>query len=153
MEPSFLLPMGEALDQEDTDPLSLPDAQMEDINIKTQRAVESVKHAIQNFKRDFYTGYVGNDKGHGPQDLGAMMGFHALFLQTVGYWIGLLDSKPVPAPTFQSGKERRAFAMITKAIQELASNPDGRTLIYSLLFHFAQQHPFDLGQQENVEDE
>lgn len=153
MEPSFLLPMGGALGQEDTDPLSLPDAQMEDINIKTQRAVESVKHAIQRFKKNFYTGYVGNDREHTPQDLGAMMGFHALFLQTVGYWIGLLDNKPVPEPSFQSGRDERAFAMITKSIRTLATNPDGRTLVYSLLFHFAQQHPFDLGQQENVEDD
>jgi hypothetical protein len=152
MESFFTLPMGGALDQEDTDPLNT-DSQLEDINIQTQKAVEGLKLAIQKFKRDFYRDYVGNDKQHDSQDLGAMMGFHALFLQALGFWIGLLDSKPVPKPTLESGRDRRTFDLITKSIQQVASSPDGRTLVYSLLFHFAQQHPFDLGPRENVEDD
>ena len=153
MESFFTQSIGGALDQEDTDPLAVPDSQLEDINIQTQQAVEGIKRAIQKFKSDFYRGYVGNDKGHNPNDLGAMMGFHALFLQALGFWIGLLDSKPVPKPTLESGRDRRTFDLITKSIQQVAANPDGRTLIYSLLFHFAQQHPFDLGKQQNVEDD
>jgi hypothetical protein len=153
MESFFTQAMGGALDQEDTDSLALPDSQLEDINIQTQQAVEGIKRAILKFKGEFYRGHVGNDKQHNSQDLGAMMGFHALFLQTLGFWIGLLDSKPVPKPTLESGRDRRTFDLITKAIQQVAASPDGRTLIYSLLFHFAQQHPFDLGQRENIEDD
>jgi hypothetical protein len=153
MESFFTQSIGGALDQEDTDPLAVPDDRLEEINIQTQNAVEAIKGAIIKFKRDFYRDYVGNDKGHNPNDLGAMMGFHALFLQALGFWIGLLDSKPVPKPTLESGRDRRIFDLITKSIQQVAASPDGRTLVYSLLFHFAQQHPFDLGQQQNVEDE
>jgi hypothetical protein len=56
-----------------------------------------------------------------------MMGFHALFLQALGFWIGLLDSKPVPKPALESGRDRRTFDLITKAIQQVAASPDGRT--------------------------
>lgn len=153
MESFFIQSIGGALDQEDTDPLSVPDEKLEEINIQTQHAVEDIKHAILKFKADFYKEYVGNDKNHNPQELGAMMGFHALFLQALGFWIGLLDNKPVPKPVLESGHERRSFYLITKAIQKVISNPDGRTLVYSLLFHFAQQHPFDLGRRENMEDD
>jgi hypothetical protein len=152
MESFFIQPIGGALDQEDIDPLNT-DSQLEDINIRTQQDIKKINRAIQTFKSDFYRGYVGNDKKHSPQDLGAMMGFHALFLQALGFWIGLLDSKPVPKPSLESGRDRRAFDLITKNIQEVAASPDGRTLVYSLLFDFAQQHPFVLGKQQNVEDD
>lgn len=152
MEPAVVFPMD--LDTEDNDPLDTND-EMEDIHVNIQRAVEELKYGILKFKRDFFIDHVSNDSNHDAKDMGAMMNFHARFLQIVAYWIGILDDKPVPIPRFTSGRDNRNFRALTKAIEEVSkSDPDARTLVYSLLFHFAQQHPFDLGNAEkNNNDE
>jgi hypothetical protein len=151
MEPATVFPMD--LDVEDADPLNRND-ELEDIHINTQKAVEELKYGILQFKKEFFIDHVSNDSTHDAKDMGAMMNFHARFLQILAYWIGLLDNKPVPMPRFTTGRDQRKFKALTYAIETISkSDPDAHTLVYSLLFHFAQQHPFDLGQNEKNKTE
>ena len=137
----------------DQDPLTRAD-KLETINANTHEAIEALQKDIFSFKRSLYDSLINHDKHHTPSDLGAMKTFHALFLQTVGFWIGMLDSYPVPAPRFQTHALQTSFQNLSKSIQLLAkSNQDANTLVYSLLFSFSTQHPFDLGQKQKKEED
>jgi hypothetical protein len=74
-----------------------------------------------------------------------MMTFHALYLQTIAYWIGLLDHKTVPLPQYPTPQQRDILKRLTKKVKDIAGlNSDARTQVYSLLFRFSTQHPFEL---------
>jgi hypothetical protein len=121
---------------------------IEDISENINTAVENIKQGIFSFKKDLFYNIVSNDNSHNASDMGSMMSFHALFLQCVGYWIGILDNKPVPKPLFSSEKDRKHFDDLTKAIAVAKVNSsDAKVLVYSMLFQFSTQHPYDLGKQ------
>ena len=142
------------LDREDNDQLNRND-ELEEVNSETRKEITNLHNKIFEFKKALYADIVSGDKDHSAADMGAMMSFHALFLQMIGYWIGLLDSSPVPAPTFKSTSRISEFKTLTTTINSLSKkNQDARTLVYSLLSTFSTGHPFDLGPPEyNDEDE
>ncbi len=150
MEPLTVLPYEE--DEEDMDVLNLPDSDEEELleeNQTTVANIASLQQKITEFKRTLYVDLVSNDKNHNSSDLGAMMTFHALFLQCVGYWIGCLDSRPVPMPTFSTKQHTARFLDITKDVQSIRKvNVDARIMLYSMLFNFSIQHPYDLGRSK-----
>lgn len=151
MESYFVLPL--KLDKEDDDQLNRND-DLEEINTKTREAIDILRDDIFKFKKMVYADIVSGDKIHTAGDMGAMMSFHAIFLQVIGYWIGLLDSAPVPPPTFKKDTETREFRQLTKAIKKLSEiSQDARTLVYSILFSFSTQHPFELGAPEDENDD
>ena len=151
MENVFIQHDPELYGDEDLDPLDLPeDIDVETINNETRSTVEALKHDIYRFKKQLFLDIVSNDKKHDASDLGAMMTFHALYLQTVGYWIGILDGRPVPSPNFAKKQNTATFLDLTRNIQMLIKkNVDSRILVYSMLFNFSVQHPFELGNQHN----
>ena len=117
---------------------------MEEINPKVNLALDNLKHQIMDFKKSLHFTIVANDSKHNASDMGAMMSFHSLFLQVIGYWIGLLDSNLVPKPQLPS-KEQQVFDKLTSHIKNIASyNSDSKILLYSMLFKYSVQHPFDL---------
>jgi hypothetical protein len=129
------------------DPLKRND-EMEDITKEVHEAVETLRQQIFKFKKQLFLDVVSNDKDHKASDLGAMKSFHALFLQAISYWIGLLDSSPVPPPKFRQQRNINEFDTLTKGINYVQGhNADANTLVYSMLFSFSTQHPFNLGQQ------
>ena len=142
MEPAVTFPLN--LEEEDPDPLNRNDA-LEDINTETRVTIDTLQLKIIEFKKQLFSELVNKDTDHSAGNIGAMTTFHAIFLQSIAYWIGLLDSRPVSAPTFTAGRTTKLFQLITKDIQKTISlNSDARTLVYSLLFTFSTQHPFDL---------
>lgn len=142
MEPAVTFPLN--LAEEDPDPLNRNDT-LDDINTETRVTIDKLKLKIIEFKKQLFSELVNKDTDHSAESLGAMTTFHAIFLQSIAYWIGLLDGRPVPAPTFDAGRTTKLFQILTKDIQSAISlNSDARTLVYSLLFSFSTQHPFDL---------
>lgn len=120
-------------------------------NKKVQKAVNNLRNAIFLFKQNLFEQIVNHDTTHNASDLGSMMSFHALFLQSVSYWISLLDSSLVPEPRFSKDQNTNEFQKIKTAIQKVSkSSPDARIHVYQLLFQFSQQHPFDLGRREEL---
>jgi hypothetical protein len=137
----------------DNDPLLRAD-DLEAINAKTHEAIEDLQKNVYIFKRSLYDSLINHDTSHTPSDLGAMKSFHALFLQTVAYWIGMMDNYPVPKPQFSNDTLQKSFTTLSNTIQNLArSNTDANTLVYSLLFSFSTQHPFDLGEKQKKEED
>jgi hypothetical protein len=133
------------LDREDNDQLNRND-DLEEINNTTREEITNLRDTIFKFKKALYADIVSGDKEHSAGDMGAMMSFHALFLQILGYWIGLLDNSRVPAPTFKSSSKTNEFKSLTTKIKAVSEkSQDARTLVYSLLSSFSTGHPFDLG--------
>lgn len=129
------------------DPLQRND-EMQETSKEIREAVETLRQQIFKFKKQLFLDVVSNDKQHKASDLGAMKSFHALFLQAVSYWIGLLDSAPVPPPKFKQQRNIDEFQTLTEGLKYIQGiNTDANTLVYSMLFSFSTQHPFDLGSQ------
>jgi hypothetical protein len=120
----------------------------------SQRALQDLQSQIYKYKETLFQTVVNHDNDHDASDLGAMMKFHAIFLQSVAYWIGMLDNTPVPPPRFKGQQLQSMVQSITQAIQVLVkSSGSARTLVYQVLFRFSTQHAFDLGPQKKREDE
>lgn len=144
MEPLFVEPL-EDLDKES---VVSSNSEQEDVDSKVQQSVTLLKGAIFKLKQKMFYDLVSNDESHKASDLGAMMSFHALFLQCIGYWIGLLDHQPVPMPDLKTLELNSSFSEITKQVQTLKGvSSDSKILTYTLLFQFSSQHPFDLGKK------
>ena len=123
---------------------------MEEINPKINMAVESLKQEILAFKKALHFSIVANDKTHNASDMRPMMTFHSLFLQVIAHWIGLLDSNLVPKPTLPT-KEQQTFDKLTTHIKNIAGyNSDSHRLLYTMLFNYSVQHPFDLGEKKEL---
>jgi len=121
---------------------------MEEVNPKITTAVENLKEQILLLKKSLHFSMVANDKKHDAADMSSMMSFHSLYLQIIGYWIGLLDGNLVPKPTLPT--EQAQFDKLTSYIKNIASyNNDSKTLLYAMLFKYSIQHPFDLGEKIN----
>jgi hypothetical protein len=143
MEPITSLPIN--LKEEESDIYERNDT-MADINSETLKSIDGLKVNIIDFKKQLFNNVVSNDTHHDASDLGSMMHFHSLFLQSIAYWIGLLDEKPRGEPQFEAGRDRVRFQTISKLIKNVsAMNADARTLVYSMLFTFSTQHPYDMG--------
>ena len=150
MESYFVQPLD--LEGGDPDVLARND-DLPEINAELRKSIDSLRERIFDFKKMFFSSFVSNDTEHDANTLNSMRSFHALFLQCIAYWIGLLDSAPVPVPKIPGQKEHAAFTMLTREIKDLVKEShDARTLVYSLLFQFSTQHPFDLGTPEKEED-
>ena len=146
MEPANIVPM----DLDTHDESERPVGTEQEINPKIYTSLEELKQGIYLFKRNLFYTIVSNDSKHDAKSLGAMYSFHALFLQCVAYWIGLLDSTSVPRPKFSTEIHTKEFQALTKAIQTIASSSmDGRILTYNLLFKFSTAHPYDLGTRQS----
>jgi len=125
---------------------------MEAINPKIIVAVDNLENEIMLFKKSLHFTIVANDTKHNAAETGAMFLFHSLFLQIIGYWIGLLDSNTIIKPTLPDNQQL-AFNKITTQIKNIASyNADSKPILYAMLFKYSQQHPFDLG-EKNINSE
>lgn len=154
MQPAFVEPLTEEQLNEADDEDTIQD-DMKDAVIHTNivNAVNELRLGIYAIKRKMFDQIVSQDPKNTPGDLGPMMTFHSLFLQTLGYWIGLLDSKPVPPPSLPKSI-LKDFKALTNAIDKVAhEDSDARVLVYNTLFDFSTQHPYDLGAQQNSDDE
>jgi len=142
MEPAFV----EQLGGKDTTPTTRNDT-LEEPESKLYTAVDEIRLAIIAFKKKLFNILVSNDTQYKASSMGAMMGFHALFLQCIGYWISLLTYKPTYKPAFTDSSNTNTFEALTRDILIVRNySSDARTLLYTMLFNVSTQHPYDLGQ-------
>jgi hypothetical protein len=143
MESAVILPLN--LEKPDTDVVA-NNLSILEVNEDMLKDLDTLKAAIFNFKQQLYSHLVTNDKKHEAADLGSIMTFHALFLQSIAYYIGMLDSQLVPEPKFSVGRDRAAFLKLKGIIEKVADvSSESRIMVYSVLFQFSTQHAFDLG--------
>lgn len=142
MEPLFV----EQLDERDVVTKTRNDM-MEEPESKLYTAVEELRLSIVAFKKKLFNIVVSNDTQHKASSMGAMMGFHALFLQCIGYWISLLNNNSACKPVFTNSTNTNDFNTLTKNILSIKQfSSDAKTLLYTMLFTLSTQHPYDLGQ-------
>jgi hypothetical protein len=159
MEHSFVQPI-EDLAGGDPDPI-VP-AQVDPIPEKLYDAIDDLQDTIYAYKKKLYSNHVSANEKQQPNTILELNRFHSLFLQILGFWIGVLDDVPASTPTF-SGPTQQAdekkWKAITKTLLTLAdTSQDARTLVQSLLFQLSVQHPYDFGnkfsdsRREDAED-
>jgi hypothetical protein len=146
MQPATVMPIN--LEEKDTDVLDVNE-NLEEINQQTLENIDILKNNIYKFKKITYNDIVNGDKNHNAADMGALMSYHALYLQTIAFWIGLLDGRPVPNPIYESKQHQRMLVILTQKILETARlSFDARTQVYSLLARFSTQHPFEFSEKQ-----
>ena len=102
------------------------------------------------FKKSLHFSIVASDTIHNASDMGAMMTFHSRFLQIISYWIGLLDNTTVPKPILPTNNQKD-FDKLTTHIKHISAyNSDSKILLYTMLFKYSVQHPFDLGEKKEL---
>lgn len=145
MEPANVVPMDFNEKEESEHSTQLQD----EVNPNIYSAIHELKEGIYKFKGQLFYSIVSNDSNHKASSLGAMYSFHALFLQCIAYWIGMMDSTSIPKPKFSNDEETKEFNALSKAIQTVSKDStDAHILTYNLLFKFSTAHPFDLGKQK-----
>ncbi len=158
MEPAFVQPLTEEQLNEvsDTENTVEKDEESNKLHESITNAVHELRLGIYAMKKKMFFEIVTSDTKHSAADTSSLMTFHALFLQCVGYWIGSLDSTPVPVPSLGQYKLSKDFQTLSKAIVKVSKqSSDAHVLVYNLLFEFSTQHPFQMGDEddENSEEE
>jgi len=154
MEPLYIDPLN--LESEDEEVQYGGEVESKETNTIMLNAIEDLRNIIFDFKRHLFKTIVSDDTKHSSESSGALMTFHALWLQSVGYWIGLLDSETaVPKPILHTEELNHDMNYIINAIHTIDEyKSDGQTLLYALLTKIStENYPFDLGnnKNENVE--
>ena len=141
MEPMYVEKMD--LDEQDPDPT--PDFEnILEISENLHTEINNLHKNIIIYKNKLYNQIIKNNEVQNPLVTEAMYTFHALYLQSLAFLIGLLDNKPVPVPTLSEELEDE-FEQIRKNVEVLLhSDPDANVLLYNLFFKLQTQHPFQL---------
>ena len=153
MEPLYIDPLD--LESEEEELHYGGDVELKETNTLMLNAIEDLRSIIFKFKRHLFKIIVSDDTVHSSASSGALMTFHALWLQSVGFWISLLDDKTVPKPILHTEELNNDMNYIINAIHTIDEyKSDGQTLLYALLTKIStENYPFDLGnnKNENVE--
>jgi hypothetical protein len=151
MEPLYIDPLN--LESEDEEVQYGGEVESKETNTIMLNAIEDLRNIIFEFKKHLFKTIVSDDTTHSSASSGALMTFHAVWLQSVGFWISLLDDKTVPKPILHTEELNNDMNYIINAIHTIDEyKSDGQTLLYALLTKIStENYPFDLGKTENVE--
>jgi len=133
------------------EPNSNPESESIVRNEEQLQSIEALRQSIFKFKNILYKEVVINDRIHSANTMEAMYRFHATFLQTIAYFIGLLDSAEVPIPQFSSAMQTKFKGIVIDFLKLRNAYSDSYALLYNMLFQFSTQHPFDLGKENHEE--
>jgi hypothetical protein len=142
----------EVINPEDYSPQQDDDLQLA---LETEEEKESQKrnqieaHAfethLQIFKKLLFKIYVQKDKNHKPDDTGALYTYHSILLQSIAFWIGLLDSQEVPRGKLVENNELELTVESIEAyLRNFDADPSLRQVAYNALSKLATEHPFIL---------
>ena len=114
-------------------------------NLRNKIQIEALDHHLRTFKTLLFKIYVQKDKNHNPDEIGALYTYHSLLLQSIAYWIGMLDDQVVPRPVLIRNKELETTIMsINTYLRELNNDSAVRQIAYNSLSKLAIEHPFVL---------
>jgi hypothetical protein len=135
-------------DNEQIDDIKIPE-----IDSSITKAIDELSTVYEKFKYNIYKEIVQSDLEHDAQDLGALFDYHGIILQTIGYWISVLDHEYLVQPEFPTEELQDEFEAITNRIYKLQMiGADSRTLTYNLLFKKSVEHPFRFFNNNTSED-
>jgi hypothetical protein len=90
---------------------------------------------IDKYKHDLYNKIVSKDTKHANNSIKPIYTYHSLFLQSIAYWISLLDHVNIPEPELYLPENlKQDFRNITNETKNIInSNTDNRTIAYNVL--------------------
>jgi len=115
------------------------------INEELLKSIDSYNLLINNFKYDLYKEFIQNDKTHEPDDIGSLYRYHAIYLQILGYWIGILDHANVNEPNLENISQniQDEIAALTQQTNEFyKGSTESRTLAYNVLLKKSTEDPY-----------
>lgn len=115
------------------------------INEELIKSIDSYTFLINNFKYDLYKEFIQNDKTHEPDDIGSLYRYHAIYLQILGYWIGILDHANVNEPNLENTSQniQDEVAALTQQTNEFyKGSTESRTLAYNVLLKKSTEDPY-----------
>ncbi len=128
--------------------------EIHEIDSQTLKDIEILSDTISNYKYSLYQVIVQDDSKHNSDDMSPLFDYHGTFLQSIGYWIALLDSQPLEPPKINDKKLLESFKTITESVKKLGTmNIDSRTLTYNTLYKKSVAHPFNFVRPKLEEDE
>jgi len=114
----------------------------EDIDSKINDAVSNLETEILKFKKELYSTNVSDNTNYNASSINPMIIYHTLFLQSITYWMALINSQAASKPNIQNPKLFNKISDIVKTIANY--NSDSKILVYNSLIKFSRDSAFDM---------
>jgi len=113
-----------------------------EIESKITNAVSNLESEILKFKKELYRANV-SDSINSAESMDPMITYHALYLQSLSYWMGLINSqKNIQKPQL---KDPKLFNKISDIITTISRyNSDSKILVYNALIKLSNGSAFSM---------
>jgi hypothetical protein len=114
----------------------------QEIDSKIQGAVNNLEGEILKYKKELYSANV-SDSNDIASSMNPMITYHTLFLQSISYWMGLINSqKNISKPHLPDDK---LFNKISDMIKNISKyNSDSKVLVYNSLIKLSNGSAFSM---------
>ena len=114
----------------------------QEIDSKINDAVSNLEAEILKFKKELYRTNV-SDSNNTPESMNPMITYHTLYLQSISYWMGLINSqKNISKPMLPDGKLFNKISDMIKTISKY--NSDSKILVYNALIKLSNGSAFSM---------
>jgi len=113
-----------------------------EIDSKIHDAVSKLEAEILKFKKELYRVNI-SDSDNAPESMNPMINYHTLYLQSISYWMGLINSqKNITKPILPDNK---LFDKISDMIMNISKyNSDSKILVYNSLIKLSNGSAFSM---------
>ena len=115
------------------------------INEELLKSIESYTLLINKFKYDLYSEYIQNDETHSANDKAPLFKYQGIYLQILGYWIGILDHLDLLPPKLDNSSQliqNEMTELTQQTIKFYEDSTESRTLAYNVLLKKSTEPPF-----------
>lgn len=117
---------------------------LSDIDGEIQQEIDQFEESLIQFKQQLYQSIVSRVKNQEPENLHTLERFHASWVQTLGYLLGVFSGIPSQRPDIprNTTSELQILARAIKNIKDIGY--DANTLLYNVLYQYQTADPFNL---------
>ena len=120
-------------------------------NEDLEKLQEKYSSLIDKYKYDLYSKIVTKDTESENDSKNPIYEYHSLYLQSIAYWISLLDYRPIPEPDLDKDIKNE-FNNITDITHNIInSNTDTRVIAYNILNKKSIERPEFFNKQQQDE--
>jgi len=122
------------------------------INEELLKSIEEYTLLLNKIKYDFYKEFIQSDNTHKSDDIGSLYHYHAIYLQVLGYWIGILDHVNLNLPNLENTSQivqDEVAALTQKTMEFYNGSTESRTLAYNVLLKKTTEDPYFFIRPEN----
>ena len=122
------------------------------LNEELLRSIDEYTLLINKLKYDFYKEFIQSDNTHESDDIGSLYRYHGVYLQVLGYWIGILDHVNLNPPNLENNSQNvqdEVAALTQKTMEFYNGSTESRTLAYNVLLKKSTEDPYFFIRPEN----